>query len=718
MKKLHQKILGQALVFCAVGIQLASCASTSTKPPLTIYTSAVSTTPRAQDSIQNVVQNLPMVRAIQQAENGQIDSALSIVNNFQFSHPTSKAYQAYLKMEWLNRKQDSTASFDILDSVVKSDSITEWTPYFKQKWASKLVTRPVWSDSDRVFARLESERRLPASIRWRLALRFLREAGFTGKPHPADTLLPSILDLASPSIDSLYHVIVDSNAVGTLRPEIELALLEYERGRRYFEKALERCPPLALKEIPPYITKAMRLIHPQIQYEKGDYEKSAKFIYVYESYYGPHPTLVQLMAKIFKAQKNSVDSAAWEEKYIKLYPRAERTARLYWLSAWEAEDSANFELALEYHQKIVSGFPDLSRANWSLYRMGIIYFKTGDFAKAIEYFSKATATEDPASIVSSGLYWQARCYYRMGDTSRALEMWKQTYTKFPVDFYGIESRKMLVKHQQLPIHPSWATPQTPWTKAGFEEYMQGFAGQTKYQPLQAESPDLPLEILFQFNYRPLAEQSYRYLFKKNGYNPYFLWHYSQMLKPYWETESYKLAHRLSGHIPIEGWARVPRPLMEMMYPHYFSDILFKYAHQNNIEPAMAYAVIKQESGFDPVIGSSAGAIGLMQIIPPTAEMLAKKEAIDNWNVQRLKNPEDNVRLGTRYISDLLKDYNGNFAWVLTNYNAGPTPTARWRAKLDSLDYVDQVEGISYAETRDYVKKVTANYYTYRLLYGE
>jgi soluble lytic murein transglycosylase len=127
--------------------------------------------------------------------------------------------------------------------------------------------------------------------------------------------------------------------------------------------------------------------------------------------------------------------------------------------------------------------------------------------------------------------------------------------------------------------------------------------------------------------------------------------------------------------------------------------------------------MKQESGFVPEIRSPAGAIGLMQIMPSTGKNLAKMENIEDFNVSQLRDPELNIRLGTAYLDDLKKKYNGNLMLVLCNYNAGPGPTNRWRKNHGMKPIEVFNEEISYWETRDYTKKVMGNFWSYGIIYG-
>jgi len=120
--------------------------------------------------------------------------------------------------------------------------------------------------------------------------------------------------------------------------------------------------------------------------------------------------------------------------------------------------------------------------------------------------------------------------------------------------------------------------------------------------------------------------------------------------------------------------------------------------------------------FDAQITSPAGARGLLQIMPTTGDFLSRAEKIDKFDRDLLYNAYMNIRLGVRYLNDLYAEYKGDYIGVLGNYNAGPVPTGRWIANHGTFPWDIRVEEVSYWETRDYVKRVMGNYWTYKEIY--
>jgi soluble lytic murein transglycosylase len=134
---------------------------------------------------------------------------------------------------------------------------------------------------------------------------------------------------------------------------------------------------------------------------------------------------------------------------------------------------------------------------------------------------------------------------------------------------------------------------------------------------------------------------------------------------------------------------------------------------------MLYAgLIRQESTFRANVRSVVGAVGLGQIMPATGRWLAPMVGIQDYNERLLEVPEVNVRMGTKFMSDLVKRYGGAADLALAGYNAGPSRADRWRREFRYGQDTDAFrEAIPFAETRNYVMVVLRNREIYERLYG-
>ncbi len=135
------------------------------------------------------------------------------------------------------------------------------------------------------------------------------------------------------------------------------------------------------------------------------------------------------------------------------------------------------------------------------------------------------------------------------------------------------------------------------------------------------------------------------------------------------------------------------------------------------EPAFVLGIIRQESGFQPDIRSSAGARGFMQLLPSTAEIVARKLGVA-YDASMLTDPEYNMRLGSKYLGDQVDRFSGSYIMAAAAYNAGPGRPAQWISfcgdpRTGGTDPIDFIECIPFSETRNYVMRVLENAQIYR-----
>jgi len=157
-------------------------------------------------------------------------------------------------------------------------------------------------------------------------------------------------------------------------------------------------------------------------------------------------------------------------------------------------------------------------------------------------------------------------------------------------------------------------------------------------------------------------------------------------------------------------------LLRIVFPFPHRELVEREARRHGLDPFMVAGLIRQESMFNPNAVSPAGAIGLMQVMPATGQMLARRAGVSGFQPSMLRQPELNVRLGTLFLADLLAR-NGSPTEAFAAYNAGPGRLAQWRSFPEFRDEEMFAERIPFQETRDYVKILSFNTRLYRMLYG-
>jgi len=176
-----------------------------------------------------------------------------------------------------------------------------------------------------------------------------------------------------------------------------------------------------------------------------------------------------------------------------------------------------------------------------------------------------------------------------------------------------------------------------------------------------------------------------------------------------KTQAAILAHRWGWHSrAIAAAANIGDfDDLSLRYPLPYPVTFQRYAEDANISPTWAYGVARSESLFMRDVRSSAGAIGLMQLMPATGKKVAKEIRLAYSGLNTLTNPDSNIRLGTRYLGQMAERYGGNRVLATAAYNAGPHRVDAWLPESGDIDARAWIENIPFNETRDYVRRVLA-----------
>ena len=155
----------------------------------------------------------------------------------------------------------------------------------------------------------------------------------------------------------------------------------------------------------------------------------------------------------------------------------------------------------------------------------------------------------------------------------------------------------------------------------------------------------------------------------------------------------------------------------MRYPAPYRDVMKGYVSQQQLDEALVYGLIRQESRFIADIKSRAGATGLMQLMPATARWVAQKAGLKDYHWGQTTNVATNINLGTWYLKHVLDTFDNHPVLASAAYNAGPGRARAWRADVP-MEAAIYAESIPFNETRDYVKKVMSNASYYGQQFGQ
>ena len=261
-----------------------------------------------------------------------------------------------------------------------------------------------------------------------------------------------------------------------------------------------------------------------------------------------------------------------------------------------------------------------------------------------------------------------------------------------------------------------------WDVGDFEQLCSQFPtlDLTKaYSPLPMGSPALQeLYLLGQYRDAWLLLQSEIERPQQPTVNEQFsegvlqleLGHYSEGMQQIWSLSQRETPQELKQWRAL----RQTKTYWHSLFPFPYQDKILQYARQEQINPLLVISVMRKESTFDPEIDSVVGAVGLMQIVPPTARWVAEQIKLEDYS---LTDPEDNIRIGSWYLSHNHHRYKDNSLLAVASYNAGTANVNAWMTQYD-IDNRDRfVEQIPFPETKDYVEGVFGNYWNYLRLYN-
>ncbi|HEX8175190.1 MAG TPA: transglycosylase SLT domain-containing protein [Pyrinomonadaceae bacterium] len=162
----------------------------------------------------------------------------------------------------------------------------------------------------------------------------------------------------------------------------------------------------------------------------------------------------------------------------------------------------------------------------------------------------------------------------------------------------------------------------------------------------------------------------------------------------------------------------PREMVELYYPAPYRSALIEYAPRRGVDPRFVLSIMRQESRFRADAKSVAAARGLMQFIPSTADRMAAELGKKDFNQDELYSPRTAILFGSQYLGNLFKQFPDMPQAVAASYNGGEDNVARWTARARTNDPDRYVMEVAFAQSKDYVYKVLANFRVYQKLYTE
>lgn len=358
------------------------------------------------------------------------------------------------------------------------------------------------------------------------------------------------------------------------------------------------------------------------------------------------------------------------------YPKSRCVDYLLYLKAKYSDENQRYAI----YEKLYDKYPDSDFSAEALYETFYSHISKKQYDKALLLGHKHLNHFKKTDTAPAVMFWMGKIYERKNNPTMAKSYYKSTISKYPDSYYSYRAYSKLNKNQDT-----------------FIEF------DVKQKPIvfpcdDKNEQDMATKLISLGDYDFVSE-----LYKENKFVQSWI--------------AYKQGKIVYSTILAEKAMKeiYPKPNFEdvrwrLVYPlHYFSYV-DKYKGEQ--DPLMIMSIMREESHFNSEITSPVGAMGLMQLMPATANEIAAAYKIDNT----LTNPESNIRLGSLYYSKMKSSLKNIDAYAVMAYNGGWFSVVNWAKNIKYDDLDDFVEKIPYPETQTYVKKVLRSYWCYSNIY--
>ncbi len=383
---------------------------------------------------------------------------------------------------------------------------------------------------------------------------------------------------------------------------------------------------------------------------------------------------------VMRMERHDEARRAWTE-FRRRHPADVRAEEAEYLSAWLYLDDDRHAAAVSAMGDYVARHPTSPRLESARWWLGWAHFRSGDCVRAARQWDDLTGGN--AGRAAQARYWRAVCLSEVGRPEDAAAIWTGIRAAAPFSYFGVLSARRL-GDALLPDVQARPDPE---------------AARAPVEPPRTpavEAADLGLVD----EARLLAEHDPGSFFRGDS-----------AARSAWEL---RVEADVYDWIEWKGRHRdqlgsMPRDLdalraWQLMSPEFYRTTVRGLAADNEVPPSLLWAIMQKESSFEPHALSSSDAMGLMQVIPQTAEAIAGRLG-ERYVDGMLFEPYHSIRYGAWYLGALARKFDGQLPLAIAAYNAGPVAVEAWVDRNAGMPFDEFVEEISYDQARDYVRRV-------------
>ena len=430
-------------------------------------------------------------------------------------------------------------------------------------------------------------------------------------------------------------------------------------------------------------------------------------------YLGAHDTGVKTYLDFVAAVPGSALSVDYLMTSARIYERIGRYAE-----------------ASQIWARVGNEYPGTEQASTAVFLSGIIYYRNGDFFSAIESFNRSLTLAVSTTDKARAYLWLGKTQQKLGNNEDAINAWRVAQELDPSGYYSERARDLLI--DRAPFAPATTVNLTPdlaaerasadaWVRLTFN--LPADVNLSDLGPLAADERIKRGAELWELGLYEDARLEFEGLrveleVNQDAVGSYRLTNYLVDLGLY---RSAIFAARqtltLAGLDEHTESMMAPPYFSHVRYGLYYSDLVIPDAQAKNFDPLFVFSVIRQESLFEGFVNSTAGARGLMQIVPETGKQINFELVWPlNYTDKDLYRPDVSVAFGTHYLASNRDLFNGNLYAALAAYNGGPGNASQW-LELAGNDPDLYLETVRFEETRNYIRNIYEIHVIYRRLYG-
>jgi soluble lytic murein transglycosylase len=397
-------------------------------------------------------------------------------------------------------------------------------------------------------------------------------------------------------------------------------------------------------------------------------------------------------------------------------------------AARNLERAGKLEDAAQICDRMADEYPGSEYVPQALFWAGIARYRHRDYSDALVTFQRDLILSINSEDQARALFWIGKTQQILSDTASAQTTWQQAAMTDPTDYYSLRAQDKLFNRPAFETSPATnlavdltgeRASAEAWLRLTFKlplDTSLGMTGALQNDPHLIRGTEfwkLGLESQAQDEFFALQAQV-----DQDPADSFRLGNYLLELGLYYPAIfSFRQVLTLAGMNSQSQTLAAPAYFNHIRYGLYFQDLVLPDAQNSGFDPLFIFSLMRQESIFNKLAGSSQGARGLMQITPDTGQFIVDNLGWPlNYKTEDLYRPVVNIQLGTNHLMKLLARFDGEFYTALAAYNAGENAAPIWR-NLSGSDPDLFVEVVRYEETRNYIRGIYENFKMYQTLYN-